>query len=108
MKNQLSGILSVRDWKTRLIFWSGALAVGLIAALFAVASNQVMALHASIIAKSRWWAFLLSPLAMIAVVSCSRLLFPGTRRSRRCAATTTASGGACSRCASRRGNCCSR
>ncbi|HEY1772655.1 MAG TPA: chloride channel protein [Gammaproteobacteria bacterium] len=81
MRRQLYGIFSVRDWKTRLIFWSGALAVGLIAALFAVASNQVMALHDSVIAKSRWWAFLVSPLAMIAVVTGTRLLFPGTQGS---------------------------
>jgi H+/Cl- antiporter ClcA len=81
MRQQLSGIFSVRDWKTRLIFWSGALAVGLIAALFAMASNQVMALHTRIIADSRWWSLLLSPLVMIAVVFCTRHLFPGTQGS---------------------------
>jgi H+/Cl- antiporter ClcA len=81
MRRQLSGIFSVRDWKTRLIFWSGALAVGLIAALFAMASNYVMSVHAGIIANSRWWSLLLSPLAMIAVVFCARYLFPGTQGS---------------------------
>jgi H+/Cl- antiporter ClcA len=81
MRRQLSGIFSVRDWKTRLIFWSGALAVGLIAALFAMASNYIMSVHAAIIADSRWWALLLSPLVMIAVVACSRYLFPGTQGS---------------------------
>lgn len=81
MRHQLSGIFSVRDWKTRLIFWSGALAVGLAAALFAMASNQMMALHAHIMGHSRWWSLLLSPLVMIAVVSCTRHLFPGTQGS---------------------------
>lgn len=81
MRHQLLGILSVRDWKTRLIFWSGALAVGLIAALFAMASNQAMALHSRIIGHSRWWSVLLSPLVMVAVVFCTRRLFPGTQGS---------------------------
>jgi H+/Cl- antiporter ClcA len=81
MRYQLSGIFSIRDWKTRLIFWSGALAVGLIAALFAMASNQMMALHAHIMDHSRWWSLLLSPAVMIVVVFCSRKLFPGTQGS---------------------------
>jgi len=64
-----------------LIFWAGALAVGLAAALFAMASNQMMALHSHIIGHSRWWSLLLSPLVMIAVVFCTRHLFPGTQGS---------------------------
>ena len=81
MRHQLSGIFSVRDWKTRLIFWTGALTVGLTAAVFAMSSNYVMALHSSIIAHSRWWSLLLSPLVMITVVFCTRHLFPGTQGS---------------------------
>jgi hypothetical protein len=37
MRNPLQGYLSVRDWKTRLVFWSGALAVGGVAAVLAEA-----------------------------------------------------------------------
>ncbi|HEX7964825.1 MAG TPA: chloride channel protein [Gammaproteobacteria bacterium] len=81
MRHQLSGIFSVRDWKTRLIFWSGALAVGITAALFAMTSSRVMDLHARIIARSPWWSLLLSPLVMIAVVFCTRRLFAGTEGS---------------------------
>lgn len=43
MTHPLQGYLSVRDWKTRLVFWCGALAVGCLAALFALGSNWVMA-----------------------------------------------------------------
>ena len=81
MKHQLFGIFSIRDWKTRLIFWSGALAVGLIAALFAMASNHVMSLHARLIARSPWWSLLVSPAMIVAVVFCTRRLFPGTQGS---------------------------
>ncbi len=59
MPARILGYLSVRDWKTRLIFWSGALAVGLAAAAFAILSNKMMALHAHIIGHSRWWSLLL-------------------------------------------------
>jgi H+/Cl- antiporter ClcA len=81
MRLQLSGIFSVRDWKTRLIFWSGALAVGIVAAVFAITSNRAMDLHARLMACSPWWTLLVSPLVMIAVVFCTRRLFPGTQGS---------------------------
>ena len=81
MRHQLFGIFSIRDWKTRLVFWSGALAVGLIAALFAIASNAVMTLHARLMTRSPWWSLLVSPLMIVAVVFCTRRLFPGTQGS---------------------------
>ncbi len=40
MPRRLLGYLSVRDWKTRLIFWSGAFAVGAIAAGFTLAFSM--------------------------------------------------------------------
>ena len=81
MPSRLLGYLSVRDWKTRLIFWSGALAVGCLAALFTFGSNWVMGLHDRILAHSRWWTLLLSPLTLVAVVFLTRRLFPGTQGS---------------------------
>lgn len=81
MRHQLFGYLSVRDWKTRIVFWLGALAVGLAAAFFALASNQFMALHERIIEHSRWWSLLVSPLMLVIVVFCTRKLFPGTQGS---------------------------
>ena len=81
MRNQLFGIFSIRDWKTRLIFWAGALAVGVVAALFAIASNHAMALHARLMARSPWWTLLVAPVVMAAVVFCTRKLFPGTQGS---------------------------
>ena len=81
MSNPLMGYLSVRDWKTRLIFWSGALAVGLLAALFTLGSNWMMALHDQLLAHSRWWGLLLSPLALLTVAFLTRSVFPGTEGS---------------------------
>ena len=81
MTNRLLGYLSVRDWKTRLIFWSGALAVGALAALFSLGSNWAMGVHDRLLSHSRWWTLLLSPLVLMAVVLLTRHLFPGTQGS---------------------------
>jgi H+/Cl- antiporter ClcA len=81
MSKPLLGYLSVRDWKTRLVFWSGALAVGCLAAIFTLGSNWMMGLHDRILAHSRWWTFLLSPLVMVATVFLTRRVFPGTQGS---------------------------
>lgn len=81
MSKPLLGYLSVRDWKTRLVFWSGAFAVGCLAALFTFGSNWMMGLHDRILGYSRWWTFLLSPLVMVATVFLTRTVFPGTQGS---------------------------
>jgi H+/Cl- antiporter ClcA len=81
MPRRLLGYLSVRDWKTRLIFWSGAFAVGALAAAFTLASNWAMSLHDQIIVHSRWWTLLLSPLVLVIVVFLTRHVFPGTQGS---------------------------
>ena len=81
MSKPLLGYLSVRDWKTRLVFWSGALTVGCLAALFTLGSNWMMGLHDRILTQSRWWTFLLSPLVMVATVFLTRRVFPGTQGS---------------------------
>ena len=81
MSHPLLGYLSVRDWKTRLVFWSGALAVGALAAAFALASNWMIAFHARIITESRWWSLLISPLVLMAVVLLTRRVFPGSQGS---------------------------
>src|SRR5215469_9403883 len=81
MATQLFGYLSVRDWKTRLVFWAGALAVGLAAAVFAIASNRVMALHDRIIEQSKWWSLLVSSLILVLMVFCTLYSSPGTQQS---------------------------
>ena len=81
MHNPLQGYLSVRDWKTRLVFWSGALVVGGVAAVLAEASTWMMALHARLIGDSPWWTLLLAPLVLMMVVFLTRHVFPGSQGS---------------------------
>lgn len=81
MTSRLLGYLSVRDWKTRIVFWCGALAVGGIAAGFTLASTWAMALHQRILDHSRWWTLLVSPVILVLVVFLTRHVFPNTQGS---------------------------
>src|SRR5579885_314266 len=81
MHNPLLGYLSVRDWKTRLIFWSGALAVGCVAALFTLSANWMMGWHARLLSGSAWWTLVISPLGLVLVAFLTRHVFPGTQGS---------------------------
>ena len=81
MRRQLLGYLSVRDWKTRLIFWTAGLAVGGLAAVFTIASDWVMGYHKIIMAHSRWWTLILAPLGMGCAAMLTRYAFPGSEGS---------------------------
>jgi len=81
LQRRLLGYLSLSEWKTRLIFWAGALAVGGVAAVFAIAGNWAMDLHDRILAHSPWWTLLLAPGGMMLAVLGTRTLFPGTQGS---------------------------
>jgi chloride channel protein, CIC family len=81
MHNPLQGYLSVRDWKTRLIFWSGALAVGGVAAIFAEASTWMMGWHARLLSSSPYWTLLITPVALMSVAFLTRRVFPGSQGS---------------------------
>jgi len=80
-QRRLLGYLSLQEWKVRLIFWSGALAVGIVAALFAIAGNWAIQLHNRVLAHSPWWSLLLAPVGFVLAVACTRSLFPGTQGS---------------------------
>ncbi|HET7922943.1 MAG TPA: chloride channel protein [Gammaproteobacteria bacterium] len=81
MRRQLLGYLSVRDWKTRLIFWCGALAVGGIAAIFTRVSYWAMGYHDVLIAHSRWWTLIAGPVGLGCAALLTRYVFPGSQGS---------------------------
>lgn len=54
--------LSPRQWRRRILFWSGAVLVGLSAILFARASTWVYAQFVRLLGHSRYWPLLLTPL----------------------------------------------
>lgn len=74
-------LTSRKAWKTRLIFWSGALLVGLFAVAFAIASEKAQGLFADMLAWSPYLPFLLSPLILMLVTWLTQRFFPGAQGS---------------------------
>ncbi|WNH50678.1 chloride channel protein [Stenotrophomonas aracearum] len=54
-------LLSRVAWRRRAALWGGAVAVALVAILFAKASDAAFRVFQSVIAHSVWWALLLTP-----------------------------------------------
>jgi len=61
LRSSLRSALSTEGWKRRVALWGGAVAVALVAILFAKASDAAFALFQRIIEHSLWWALLLTP-----------------------------------------------
>lgn len=67
MRRSRALMASSRLWKSRLVFWAGALATGVISAGFAVAADRAQGLFASMTAGGwhRWLPLLITPLGMM-------------------------------------------
>jgi len=55
------GLLSPHRWKRRVALWSGAIAVALIAIVFAKGSDLCYGLFERMVQQSRWWPLLVTP-----------------------------------------------
>lgn len=66
----------ILDWKRRLVFWSGAISVGLVAILFAVSGEWANGIFHKILAISPYLPLLLTPLGLALVVFITRKYFP--------------------------------
>lgn len=73
--------LSPSRWRKRIIFWSGAFAVGLAAVLFAMGGEHAHVGFRQIIAISPWLPLLLTPLGFVAIAYITRRFFPGSQGS---------------------------
>jgi H+/Cl- antiporter ClcA len=56
------GLLSPQRWKRRAALWCGAILVALAAIVFAWGSDYCYALFKTLLAQSRWWPLLVTPL----------------------------------------------
>lgn len=81
MAKRLLAYFSVTGWKTRLVFWSGALAVGGIATLFAISSEIVTGMHDSVMHWHPWLTLIITPAGLMAVAWLTRRVFPGAHGS---------------------------
>jgi H+/Cl- antiporter ClcA len=70
-----------RSWRMRLVFWGGAMLVGLVAAVFALLAEQADEWFRSIIAYNRYLPFLITPAGFIATVYITRKIFSGAEGS---------------------------
>lgn len=71
----------ILEWKRRLIFWSGAISVALIAIVFAISCEQANDLFHKLIAVSPYIPLLLTPLGLVLIVILTRKYFPGSQGS---------------------------
>lgn len=73
--------LSAKLWARRLVFWSGAVCVGGVAILFALAGEYADTLFHKGIAFSPILPFIVTPLGLALVIAVTRRFFPGSEGS---------------------------
>lgn len=71
----------ILEWKRRLIFWSGAISVGVVAILFALASEWSNGLFHKLLAVSPYIPLLATPAGFALIVFLTRKFFPGAQGS---------------------------
>ncbi len=74
-------LLSPEGWKIRLIFWCGAIVVGLLATLLAWGAEWAGETHREILAQWPWAAWLLTPLGLGFIAWLTLRFFPGSQGS---------------------------
>jgi H+/Cl- antiporter ClcA len=77
----LSRLDFLRRWRTRTVFWSGAILVGLVAVGFAEACDWALETHAGILRRWPWSPLLITPLGLVLVAWLTGRLSPGSRGS---------------------------
>jgi len=74
-------LLSMQRWKTRVVFWSGAIAIGLASAGFAKAAAFIDHFFHQRIAPITWLPLIITPLGLIMVAWLTKRYFPGAEGS---------------------------
>ncbi|MDD5240538.1 MAG: chloride channel protein [Sulfuricella sp.] len=72
---------TTQDWKKRIVFWAGAVCVGLAAFVFAIGSEYVNVLYHRITNFSPLFPLLLAPAGFALVVAITHKFFPGSQGS---------------------------
>ncbi|MFO1143880.1 MAG: chloride channel protein [Amaricoccus sp.] len=72
---------SARVWKPRLVFWAGALAIGVTSALFAWMADQAQAAFATLATRGRFWPLVVTPLGFVLCAWLAARFFPGSEGS---------------------------
>jgi H+/Cl- antiporter ClcA len=68
-------------WKTRLIFWGGAILVGVVAAIFALLGEKGDHFYRAVYSEYPWLSFVITPFGLVLIVWLTRKFFPGAEGS---------------------------
>jgi len=74
-------LLSRRTWRRRLVFWLGALLVGLISVVFAEAANVCQSIFSYAIGKAAWLPIVATPAGFVVSAWLAKTLFKGSQGS---------------------------
>jgi H+/Cl- antiporter ClcA len=80
-KRHRVGLLSWRLWLRHVLFWSGAVVVGLAATAFALSSDYAHVLFRSMVAAYPWLPLLVTPLTLAGVAALTQRYFKGAEGS---------------------------
>ncbi|OHC68850.1 MAG: chloride channel protein [Rhodocyclales bacterium GWA2_65_20] len=80
-RDHLKSLLSPQEWLLRLVFWGGALAVGVTAVLFALGAQLGVQCFHWILSLSPWLAFVVMPAGLALCAWLSRRFFEGAQGS---------------------------
>jgi H+/Cl- antiporter ClcA len=73
--------MSKRKWKLRMVFWGGAITIGAVAALFAIASFESDELFRSFYQSHPLLSLLLPPVGLVLIAVLTRYVFKGSEGS---------------------------
>ncbi|MBN8999916.1 MAG: chloride channel protein [Rhizobiales bacterium] len=73
--------LSGRAWRQRLVFWGGAIAIGLVSVAFAAASDGSRAIFDAAAGMGWWVPLILTPIGFALSAHLARTVFPGSQGS---------------------------
>lgn len=74
-------LFSMQKWKLRVVFWGGALTIGIVAAVFAMLSFEADAWYRRFYASYPLLSLLLPPVGLTAIAWCTRKFFKGSEGS---------------------------
>ena len=80
-KRHRVGLLSLRLWLRHMLFWGGAVGVGLAATAFALSSDYAHELFRRVVTVSPWLPLLVTPLTLAGVAALTQRYFKGAEGS---------------------------
>jgi H+/Cl- antiporter ClcA len=84
MRRSSALVTSSRLWKSRLVFWAGALMTGVISAGFAVMADEAQGLFFSVtggVGWQMWLPLVITPIGMVICALAADVYFPGSQGS---------------------------